>query len=457
MDHYALEKRFVRKDGTIIWADLSVGCVRKADGGVDYLVVLVEDISEKKAAEHALRESEERYRLIAENTADVIWTLDLATRRFTYVSPSVERLRGFSAAEVMAQPFEATVTPESRGRIDAALAASLAALAAGDESARVTTVEVEQPTRGGGVVWTEVVASAIADASGRVTGILGVTRDIAERKCGDDALRESEERYRAFVDSTSDLAFVKDEELRYVLVNRANQEFFGRPEDEIVGKTDFDLMPRDAAEACRRSDEQALLEQAVIVTQERSGLRVYESRKFLLRLRNGEVGVEGSTGTSPTASWLRRSCVAARRSTAPFSTAPTTRSWCSSPAAQTILDANPKACELYGYGRDELVGSSLKRLTLDVARGERLIADLFQDGNRNELEDGPTSVATGRRSTSRSRAPSWTTAGRRPFSVSPETSRSGGGTRPSASALPRRSSSRPRPSSSRTPAGRSST
>ena len=386
MDHYALEKRFVRKDGTIIWADLSVGCVRKADGGVDYLVVLVEDISEKKAAEHALRESEERYRLIAENTADVIWTLDLATRRFTYVSPSVERLRGFSAAEVMAQPFEATVTPESRGRIDAALAASLAALAAGDESARVTTVEVEQPTRGGGVVWTEVVASAIADASGRVTGILGVTRDIAERKCGDDALRESEERYRAFVDSTSDLAFVKDEELRYVLVNRANQEFFGRPEDEIVGKTDFDLMPRDAAEACRRSDEQALLEQAVIVTQERSGGRVYESRKFLLRLRNGEVGVGGFirdvTDRELAAEELRRSEEEYR---ALFDGA-NDAIVVFEPGSETILDANPKACELYGYGRDELVGSSLKRLTLDVARGERLIADLFQDGNRNELE-----------------------------------------------------------------------
>ena len=373
-----------RKDGSQFPAHIAVAMVELLDGRVT--VGFVTDISERKRAEDSMRASEERYRLIAENTADVIWTLDLATRRFTYVSPSVERLRGFSAAEVMAQPFEATVTPESRGRIDAALAASLAALAAGDESARVTTVEVEQPTRGGGVVRTEIVASALVDASGRVTGILGVTRDITERRRGDDALRESEERYRAFVNSTSDLAFVKNEDFRYVLVNRAHQDFFGMPEDRIVGKTDFELMPRDAAEACRRSDERAILEQGVVVTEERTGGRIYETRKFPLRLRDGKVGVGGIirdiTDRELAAESLRRSeeqyhslFNGANDAIVVFE-----------PGSETILDANPKACELYGYGRDELVGSSLKRLTLDVARGERLIADLVQDKTANELE-----------------------------------------------------------------------
>ncbi len=163
---------------------------------------MYDDVTERKHAEEALRESEERYRLIAENTADVIWTLDLATRRLTYVSPSVEKLRGFSAKEVLAQPFGAGLTPDSLRRVEAYLAASLAAFAAGDQSAGTGTIEADMPTKDGGVVQTEVVATALTDASGRVTSVLGVTRDITERKHAEAALRESEERYRSLFEQS---------------------------------------------------------------------------------------------------------------------------------------------------------------------------------------------------------------------------------------------------------------
>ena len=163
---------------------------------------MYDDVTDRKHAEEALRKSEERYRLIAKNTADVIWTLDLATRRLTYVSPSVEKLRGFSAKEVLAQPFEDGLTPDSCRRVEAHLAASLAALAAGDQSARTSTIEADMPTKDGGVVQTEVVATALSDASGRVTSVLGVTRDITERKRAEAALRESEERYRSLFEQS---------------------------------------------------------------------------------------------------------------------------------------------------------------------------------------------------------------------------------------------------------------
>ncbi|MBU1693497.1 MAG: PAS domain S-box protein, partial [Verrucomicrobia bacterium] len=107
------------------------------------------------------------------------------------------------------------------------------------------------------------------------------------------SLRESEERYRTFLDSTADIAFVKDEEFRCVLINKAYQEYFRLPREAIVGKTDHDLMPKPMADNCRRTDQQAMAENNVVVSLEQVGDRIYETRKFPLRLKSGNVGVGG--------------------------------------------------------------------------------------------------------------------------------------------------------------------
>jgi PAS domain S-box-containing protein len=120
IDSYALEKRFIRKDGTIVWTYMSVGCVRRADRSVDYIVALARDISESKEAEQALHRSEVQYRLLAENMVDVIWTMDPAGR-FTYVSPSVEKLRGYTPQEVLAQSPGEALTSASLMTMQSAL------------------------------------------------------------------------------------------------------------------------------------------------------------------------------------------------------------------------------------------------------------------------------------------------------------------------------------------------
>jgi len=134
-----------------------------------------------------LRVSEERHRLLADNATDVIWTMNL-DGQFTYVSPSVEKLRGYSSEEVMRQPMEQALTAASIPIAKEALESSIAAMVQGKPFVEFQG-ELEQPCKDGSTVWTEVSTSGMRNAAGEFFGILGVTRNITKRKQMEDQVR----------------------------------------------------------------------------------------------------------------------------------------------------------------------------------------------------------------------------------------------------------------------------
>lgn len=136
---------------------------------------------ERARSQEALRISEERHRLLADHASDVIWTMNLEGR-FTYVSPSVEKLRGYTVAEIMKQGIDEALTPESAAIVTASLQTAIEAVMQGQPFPE-TRQELEQPCKDGSTVWTEVTTSGIYGGSGSFVGILGVTRNISERKC----------------------------------------------------------------------------------------------------------------------------------------------------------------------------------------------------------------------------------------------------------------------------------
>ena len=180
--------RYRTKEGTYRWLEW------RAFPRGDLVYAAARDLTERVEAERAIRDSEARHRLMADNTADVIWILDLATMRFTYVSPSVHRLRGYTVQEVMEQAIDEVLTPESAKDVAALLPPAIAALEEGDESARINVTDVDQPRKDGGIVATEVTTTLLTNADGRVERVLGVSRDITER-------RQAEARIRALNES----------------------------------------------------------------------------------------------------------------------------------------------------------------------------------------------------------------------------------------------------------------
>ena len=170
-------------------ATLNVTVCAMEIGGIPRLVTFARDVTAQRRIEHILRDSENRYRLLAENISDVIWMLDLRTDQFTYVSPSVERLLGYVVEEIMQLPFTAVLTPDSLTIVMAAVAEaqndadSLAPLIG-------KRLELEQVHKDGSTVWTEVMVSSLHSETGELVGALGVTRDVTERRQQEAAIRE---------------------------------------------------------------------------------------------------------------------------------------------------------------------------------------------------------------------------------------------------------------------------
>lgn len=203
---------------------------------------LVTDVTTRRQAESALRESEARYRMLSENAGDVIWLLDLATSRFEYVSPSVERLRGFTPAEVMAQPMDLAMTPESADRVGRLVAVRAAGFVADDPATTTFTDEVDQTCKDGSVVPTEVVTRYLPGPDRRVAKILGVSRDISQRRRAEAALRASEERFQKAFRSSPVMMTLSDLATgRFLDVNDSYCTTSGFSREESIGRTSIEV------------------------------------------------------------------------------------------------------------------------------------------------------------------------------------------------------------------------
>lgn len=186
---YRINKRYLRPDGTVVWISLTCAPVKVETEDTPRYLAIVEDITERKHMEERLSISEERHRLLADNAIDVILTMDLEGQ-VSYVSPSVEQLRGFTPDEVRSQRLDQMLTPDSLRIAQAYLRELRTSIKSGEPIGHFRA-ELEQRCRDGSTVWTDVTANPLFGSDGRFIEILGVTRDISERRHHEQELQQA--------------------------------------------------------------------------------------------------------------------------------------------------------------------------------------------------------------------------------------------------------------------------
>lgn len=190
-----VETRWRRKDGAILDVLLSSAPLDPSDlsAGVVFTAL---DITDRKRAEEATQKSEAKFRFLTENMTDVVWMID---REFqmTYVSPSVEKVLGFTPEERERQTLQEQVTPGSFRLIARRFQEELQREEEGGfDPERSVVVDVECRHKNGSTVWMENSVKALRDEEGTLVGLYGVSRDITRRRRMAEALRRSEERYQ---------------------------------------------------------------------------------------------------------------------------------------------------------------------------------------------------------------------------------------------------------------------
>ena len=117
-----------------------------------------------------------------------------------------------------------------------------------------------------------------------------IIRDISQRKEAERKLRANEERYRTFIDATSDGVFLKDDKFRYLIVNKRLRSYFKKKEEEIIGKTDFEILSVDA-DRRRETDIMAFRSSSIVISEEAVNGRIYETRKFPVTIAENTRGI----------------------------------------------------------------------------------------------------------------------------------------------------------------------
>jgi PAS domain S-box-containing protein len=205
---------------------------------------IVYDISERKRAEEELKESEKKYRLLADNVDDVIFVLDM-NLNYTYISPSIKSLRGYEPEEVLKQTTTETLTPTSWDLAMRTLSEIIELEKIGHgEINKSQILQLEMNRKDGTTVWTEVKLSFVRDENQRPIGIIGVTRDITERKQAEKELQQTLESLRKAVGATVQVMisavesrdpYTSGHQLRSANLACAIATEMGLPSDKIEG------------------------------------------------------------------------------------------------------------------------------------------------------------------------------------------------------------------------------
>lgn len=246
---FTLEKRYLHADGTVTWINLTVSPMWHPGEVPTQHIAVLEDISERRQAEEALRKSEERFRVIFEQAAVGVAVIDSNTGRYLSANQRHCDITRRSREHILSSNFLDITHPDDRKQDHA----NMAALQSG--AVRSLSVVKRYLHPDGNFSWVNVTVSPMWRPGERVTEHIAIVEDITQRKLAEQALRESEERLRATLDIAPVVLCGQDLQLRYVWVHNASHGF---SEADVLDKTDEDLLPPASARLITKFKQRVL-------------------------------------------------------------------------------------------------------------------------------------------------------------------------------------------------------
>jgi PAS domain S-box-containing protein len=232
-EHPSIEFRTIHRDGHIVWLYTSPTALLNGDEIIGFSAI-IHDVTGRKRAEEVLRESEERFRSVLNNSLDMIYSLNLQTGKYEYVSPACKKVFGYSLEEFTAIDTEKLVSlvhPDDAGELEQ----NIANLITHGEN-RALSAEYRIKHKELGYRWVSDNRSVVYDEGLMPVAVVGSLKDITEHKLIQDALRLSEEKFRYVLDNSLDMIYSLNLSTgKYEYVSPASRKILGYSPEEFIG------------------------------------------------------------------------------------------------------------------------------------------------------------------------------------------------------------------------------
>jgi P-type Cu+ transporter len=255
------EKRYIHKDGHIVWTDISTVLQRDEEQRPLYFITTIQDITERKLAEEALQETEAKFRQTFELSPIGKVMVGLG-KRFTHCNNAFAKTLGYSVEELIGKTIEEVTYPEDyQIGMD-----EMTAITMGEMN--ISHAQKRYLRKDGGIVWGEVTISLIRDQEASPQYFLVIMQDITDRRKAEEDLKVSERQLSIIFETVGDviyhLAVEAGENYRFISVNRAFLNVTGLKEEMIVGKLVSEVIPQPSLEIVLEKYRQAIKENSII-------------------------------------------------------------------------------------------------------------------------------------------------------------------------------------------------
>lgn len=356
------------------WFDVQIHPI--ADG----LSVYVRDISKKKLAESAFLKLSNA----VEQTADAVFITNL-DGRIEYVNPAFEQITGYLRSEVLGKTPGVLKSDEHDGLFFRQLWKQVLS----GQTFRATLINRK---KNGEQYYADETITPVRDEQGVITHFVASMKDITERKQSEEALRKSEERFRTLVENSSDGIVLLKEDATITYAGPSTKGIIGYSSDELFGRNAFDLVHSDDVNSVKGILDELLKKPGRILSFqfrmqhhdgswkwfEATGNNLIAEPKIMAVVINyRDISDRKMMEQALQKSEIEYRNLFDRANDAIF---------IFEPQGETILEANKKACELYGFPKEELIGKSLKDLTKNVERGQEQIQQLLRHQSSRNFE-----------------------------------------------------------------------